>query len=86
MSSMSSESWIPLILTISTFISFSLYFLLPRHGDREGRVQILVLGDIGHSPRMQYHALSAAKHGASVDMIGYLGTLKNQSCFCSQQC
>ncbi len=36
-------------------------------------VQILVLGDIGRSPRMTYHALSVAKHGGRVDLIGYLG-------------
>lgn len=36
-------------------------------------VQVLVLGDIGRSPRMQYHAMSIAKHGGKVDMIGYLG-------------
>ncbi|KAJ5374461.1 hypothetical protein N7517_006467 [Penicillium concentricum] len=34
-------------------------------------VQILVLGDIGRSPRMQYHALSIAKHGGEVVLIGY---------------
>ncbi|CAJ2514294.1 Uu.00g024130.m01.CDS01 [Anthostomella pinea] len=34
-------------------------------------VQILVLGDIGRSPRMQYHALSVARHGGKVDIIGY---------------
>jgi beta-1,4-mannosyltransferase len=33
--------------------------------------QILVLGDIGRSPRMQYHALSIARHGGDVDIIGY---------------
>lgn len=38
-------------------------------------VQILVLGDIGRSPRMQYHALSIAKHGGQVDIIGYHGKL-----------
>lgn len=36
-------------------------------------VQILVLGDIGRSPRMQYHALSIAKHGGDVVIIGYRG-------------
>jgi beta-1,4-mannosyltransferase len=36
-------------------------------------VQLLVLGDIGRSPRMQYHALSIAKHGGYVQVIGYLG-------------
>lgn len=34
-------------------------------------VQVLVLGDIGRSPRMQYHAMSIAKHGGRVDIIGY---------------
>ncbi|KAF8857205.1 hypothetical protein BDZ45DRAFT_593031 [Acephala macrosclerotiorum] len=34
-------------------------------------VQVLVLGDIGRSPRMQYHAASIAKHGGRVDVIGY---------------
>lgn len=36
-------------------------------------VQVLVLGDIGRSPRMQYHAMSIAKHGGSVDLVGYQG-------------
>ncbi|PMD47842.1 glycosyltransferase family 33 protein [Hyaloscypha variabilis F] len=34
-------------------------------------VQVLVLGDIGRSPRMQYHAMSIAKHEGRVDVIGY---------------
>ena len=37
-------------------------------------VQVLVLGDIGRSPRMQYHAISIAKHGGRVNVIGYDGT------------
>lgn len=39
----------------------------------EVSVQVLVLGDIGRSPRMQYHAISIAKHGGRVDVIGYQG-------------
>lgn len=42
---------------------------------RNVTVQIVVLGDIGRSPRMQYHALSIAKHGGHVDLIGYHGKL-----------
>lgn len=43
---------------------------------KQGRtVQIVVLGDIGRSPRMQYHALSIAKHGGRVFLIGYHGVL-----------
>jgi len=41
---------------------------------KQGRtVQIVVLGDIGRSPRMQYHALSIANHGGRVFLIGYHG-------------
>ena len=40
--------------------------------DRES-VTVLVLGDIGRSPRMQYHAISIAKNGADVQIIGYAG-------------
>ncbi len=39
----------------------------------EGSTQVVVLGDIGRSPRMQYHAISIAKHGGLVDLIGYQG-------------
>ncbi|PIA14017.1 hypothetical protein COEREDRAFT_47764 [Coemansia reversa NRRL 1564] len=38
------------------------------------RIAVLVLGDIGRSPRMQYHALSLASAGHYVDLIGYAGT------------
>ncbi|OCK79604.1 glycosyltransferase family 33 protein [Lepidopterella palustris CBS 459.81] len=37
----------------------------------EHSVQVVVLGDIGRSPRMQYHAISIAKHRGRVDLIGY---------------
>ncbi|KAI9808432.1 MAG: mannosyltransferase [Pycnora praestabilis] len=40
--------------------------------NRSITIQILVLGDIGRSPRMQYHALSIANHGGKVDLIGYI--------------
>lgn len=34
-------------------------------------VKVVVLGDIGRSPRMQYHALSLANNGMKVIIIGY---------------
>ena len=38
-------------------------------------VQVVVLGDIGHSPRMQYHALSLANTGkVGVELIGFRGS------------
>lgn len=36
-------------------------------------VQVVVLGDIGRSPRMRYHATSLADAGCHVDLIGYTG-------------
>lgn len=34
-------------------------------------VCVVVLGDIGRSPRMQYHSLSLAEEGHKVDIVGY---------------
>ena len=34
---------------------------------------VLVLGDFGRSPRMQYHTLSLATHYDHVDVVAYLG-------------
>lgn len=38
------------------------------------RVGVVVLGDVGRSPRMCYHALSLAHNGYEVDLIGYSGS------------
>ncbi|KAL8174833.1 UNVERIFIED_CONTAM: mannosyltransferase [Gekko kuhli] len=40
----------------------------------EGRAAVVVLGDLGRSPRMQYHALSLARRGFHVAFVGYAGT------------
>ncbi|RIA81409.1 Glycosyltransferase Family 33 protein [Glomus cerebriforme] len=37
-------------------------------------VTLVVLGDIGRSPRMQYHSLSFAQNGWTVDFVGYDGS------------
>lgn len=37
------------------------------------RTAVIVLGDLGRSPRMQYHAVSLAAEGADVDLIGLEG-------------
>jgi beta-1,4-mannosyltransferase len=37
------------------------------------RAAILVVGDLGRSPRMQYHALACAAAGVDVDLIGLRG-------------
>ncbi|KAL0443672.1 UNVERIFIED_CONTAM: UDP-glycosyltransferase TURAN [Sesamum latifolium] len=42
---------------------------------KRNRVAVVVLGDIGRSPRMQYHALSLARQAClDVDIVGYGGT------------
>ncbi len=38
------------------------------------RVAIVVLGDFGQSPRMQYHALALADSGRDVEVIAYAGS------------
>lgn len=41
---------------------------------RPPAVCVIVLGDIGRSPRMQYHTKSLLEHGYTVDIVGYLET------------
>lgn len=54
------------------------YAYFEKHKDAKGAlrikstVQVVVLGDIGRSPRMQHHALSIAKYGGKVQLIGYV--------------
>ena len=44
-----------------------------RENSGEGLVQVVVLGDAGRSPRMQYHCLSLVQLNYNVDLIGYGG-------------
>ncbi|RPB20948.1 hypothetical protein L211DRAFT_828760 [Terfezia boudieri ATCC MYA-4762] len=67
------------ILVTSLALSALILLLLPakpttsntKEPSHETRVIVLVLGDIGRSPRMQYHALSIARKGGKVDLVGY---------------
>lgn len=58
-------------------IPLCLYVFAPtsaRSGDldqRRRRAIVLVLGDIGRSPRMMYHARSLARGGVDVELCGY---------------
>ncbi|XP_069021679.1 chitobiosyldiphosphodolichol beta-mannosyltransferase [Embiotoca jacksoni] len=49
-----------------------------RDGGTDRRVCVLVLGDIGRSPRMQYHALSLSRHGYRVTVVGFLDSKPHQ--------
>ncbi|CAE7201310.1 TUN [Symbiodinium sp. CCMP2592] len=48
-------------------------FFASRMEKHPPHVIVLVLGDIGRSPRMQYHSLSLARHGCDVTIVGYPG-------------
>ncbi|MFI5365350.1 MAG: glycosyltransferase [Candidatus Binatia bacterium] len=43
------------------------------------RVSVVVLGDIGRSPRMQYHARALVEALATVDLVGYAATEPHRS-------
>jgi len=45
----------------------------------ERRACVVVLGDIGRSPRMTFHSLSLARIGFKVDHVGYGGSTPSQS-------
>ncbi|KAH7165567.1 family 33 glycosyltransferase [Dactylonectria macrodidyma] len=49
----------------------------PAEKPEDEHIQILVVGDIGRSPRMQYHAMSVAKHGRNVDIVAYKETARH---------
>jgi beta-1,4-mannosyltransferase len=52
-----------------------LYILKRFYKPNEQSVILVVLGDIGRSPRMKYHSLSLAKLGYQVSFIGYSGLI-----------
>ncbi|KAF4518918.1 hypothetical protein B566_EDAN006756, partial [Ephemera danica] len=56
------------------FILQSTFMYLHEMSARSKRACVVVLGDIGRSPRMQYHSLSLAKEGFNVDIVGYKGS------------
>ncbi|XP_052375994.1 chitobiosyldiphosphodolichol beta-mannosyltransferase-like [Oncorhynchus keta] len=71
--------WTLVSVTVTAvLVSQLLRKLRRRDALTERRVCVLVLGDIGRSPRMQYHALSLSKHGYSVTFVGFPGTKPHQ--------
>lgn len=70
-----------MVLTLAFAIAlsplfFSLYLMrhLRTRPTRHHTALILVLGDIGRSPRMMYHTESFAKHGWESAIVGYTDT------------
>ncbi|XP_022662325.1 chitobiosyldiphosphodolichol beta-mannosyltransferase-like [Varroa jacobsoni] len=43
-------------------------------GDELGNIAVVVVGDFGRSPRMQYHTLSLANHGYNVSVVAAQGS------------
>ena len=85
---MAIPSWVLVTMacTATLFFYFVMFFLPDdAYGEEDVRIlsdermrarnrtQVLVLGDIGRSPRMQNHALSIVRHAVAVDVIGYVG-------------
>lgn len=82
------QPWLLVSLGLLGLFSFYFFlFLLPddAYGEEDVRVyselkirarnrtHVLVLGDIGRSPRMQNHALSLARRNIEVNLVGYTG-------------
>ena len=68
------------------FLSVLLLLTL-RNGSQtgEGLVTVLVLGDIGRSPRMSNHSISFAKEGYEVQHVGYGGTAPHKNLTTNQK-
>lgn len=62
--------FILLVILLSLIILASLRWRLETG---EGQVQVVVLGDVGRSPRMQYHCLSLVQQDYKVELVGYGG-------------
>ena len=62
------------VLYITIAASFLIYYL---RFQKTNIANVIVLGDIGRSPRMQYHSVSLAKCGYKVNILGYSGHYKD---------
>lgn len=62
--------FLALLVGLSLFMLSSLKY---REDSGRKRIQVVVLGDVGRSPRMQYHSLSLVQQEFTVDLIGYGG-------------
>ena len=62
-----------IILTLSVLSFILLAGIAWRKRAGDGIIHVVVLGDAGRSPRMQYHCSSLIKMDYSVELIGYGG-------------
>ena len=54
-------------------LTITLTMAILKSDHRQLHVVVIVLGDLGRSPRMQYHALSLLQCGHIVSLVGYTG-------------
>ncbi|KAF7367398.1 Chitobiosyldiphosphodolichol beta-mannosyltransferase [Mycena sanguinolenta] len=71
-----SETAIPYLVatTIVLWLTWKIWSFLKPRNVRLRSVAIVVLGDIGRSPRMMYHAESFLENSFSTHIIGYAGS------------
>ncbi|ORY85491.1 putative beta-1,4-mannosyltransferase [Protomyces lactucae-debilis] len=67
------------VLTLLYFFAPSPFVPGSKFAKKHQSIAVLVLGDIGRSPRMQYHALSLSRLGYKVDLIGYGNTKPHEA-------
>ena len=61
-------------LLLSVLLSLLLLAGIKYRNDAgEDRILVVVLGDVGRSPRMQYHCLSLVQQDYNVDLVGLRG-------------
>ena len=72
---LAAASWATFAALWLSLTAFLWYFFKPRDHHSLRSVAILVLGDIGRSPRMMYHAQSFAENGFMTELVGYGGLL-----------
>lgn len=69
-------TWLIVLVAIYLSLPLVFYYIIPYvfYGDRSTRKRIIiyVLGDLGHSPRMCYHARSFSDKKFQVELCGYV--------------
>ncbi|CAI4271419.1 CDN_1a_G0003140.mRNA.1.CDS.1 [Saccharomyces cerevisiae] len=68
--------WLLALIILYLSIPLVVYYVIPYlfYGNKstKKRIIIFVLGDVGHSPRICYHAISFSKLGWQVELCGYV--------------
>ncbi|XP_069502221.1 chitobiosyldiphosphodolichol beta-mannosyltransferase isoform X2 [Ambystoma mexicanum] len=74
----------PLLLAFVAFSMLGFSCIAAPRRDRQ-RVCVIVLGDIGRSPRMTYHALRLSRCGYNVSLVGFRGTQPHKDILCNNR-